>query len=152
MISDNPNFTVQRNNTAISLKENAVIFFVFDLSNKTSFDQLEEQLETVRVNLKNINQIHILLANQTDSGRMEVDIDNAKEFASNQGIELHEVSPKDESFGTLIKSLGERIYSHIEKSEAPIKDGYGIQKTAMNDDKPKRGNREVKLSVQNVSQ
>lgn len=84
LLSDNPNFIDQRNNTAISIKDNAVFFFIFDLSKRASFDQMEDQLETIRTNNNNTSQIHILLANQTDPGRTEVSIDDAKEFANSQ--------------------------------------------------------------------
>ncbi len=87
---------------------------------------------------KNTNQIYILLANQTDTRRMEVSIDDAKEFANTKRIEFYQVSPKDESFPSLIKSLGERIYARIEKSDISLKPGYGIMQTDENKDKPKR--------------
>lgn len=67
---------------------------------------------------------------------MEVIIDDAYEFANTKRIEFYQVSPKDESFPSLIKSLGERIYARIEKSEISLKPGNGIMQTAENKDKP----------------
>ena len=100
--------------TQIQLKEAKIIVYIYDVTNKKSFDNIKNWINFAE-KTDSIGQYKVLIGNKTDlSDKREVDTETAKNFAERFVLTLYEVSMNDKE---QIKKLFEKILIDIYLNE-----------------------------------
>jgi GTPase SAR1 family protein len=81
--------------TTVKLNKQAFVFLVFDVSDRSSFENLSEFIENFNNNNHNDNRLLYIIGNKTDKGTRQVSKDDAEEFAATYGLSYFEVSVKE---------------------------------------------------------
>ncbi len=100
--------------TQIQLKEAKIIVYIYDVTNKKSFDNIKNWINFAE-KTDSIGQYKVLIGNKTDlSDKREVDTETAKNFAERFVLTLYEVSMNEKE---QIKKLFEKILIDIYLNE-----------------------------------
>ena len=100
--------------TQIQLKEAKIIVYIYDVTNKKSFDNIKNWINFAE-KTDSIGQYKVLIGNKTDlSDKREVDTETAKNFAERFVLTLYEVSMNEKE---QIKELFEKILIDIYLNE-----------------------------------
>ena len=100
--------------TQIQLKEAKIIVYIYDVTNKKSFDNIKNWINFAE-KTDSIGQYKVLIGNKTDlSDKREVDTETAKNFAERFVLTLYEISMNEKE---QIKKLFEKILIDIYLNE-----------------------------------
>lgn len=89
-----------------------IAFLVYDVTNRTSFENLDRWLEDIRRNCKP-HVVIALVGNKTDCPNREIDATEGIRFADKHGLLFMETSAKfGDNVDILFKRVGERIVTH----------------------------------------
>jgi small GTP-binding protein len=100
-----------------SLKYRAFVFLVFDVSDKESFNNLEDFIE--KFNNKNINpnKLLFIVGNKTDKEARQVTNDEGEELADNYGVKYFETSAKSgKNVDDLFKKALDQICKNLREN------------------------------------
>jgi len=106
-------------------KGSQLIVYVYDLTNKETFDNLVNWLDEVHKSVPVSNYKGILVGNKVDLNEYRVvDIENAREFSEIQGFQYIEASAKD---GTGTLDLIDMLAENVLKKNSIQDDKYSTQ-------------------------
>ena len=81
MITDTPDSSAMNKLTSSTLKDVCCILFFYDPTRKETFENLESQLETARMNNRYPTTIMAVVANKSDSKQMQITSTDGQEWA-----------------------------------------------------------------------
>jgi len=111
------------------LREVDVIIFMYDVTNKTSFDNLDKWLNEVEYQNKDKNIIKYIVGNKKDmEDKRVVDLKILKNFCKNQDIQYSETSIKDiNSINLVFTKIVEKINESLIKNEITLKTFHKLE-------------------------
>ena len=107
--------------------------FVFDVTNKNSFDNIQNWLD-LYIDVNGEKSKKVIIGNKIDLGKREVDKEVAESFAKERGLLYFEISAKksnnkeiNDMFVKIVESLGFNDFVNFEE-QSPSRDLMGQEK------------------------
>jgi small GTP-binding protein len=100
-----------------SLNYRAFVFLVFDVSDKESFNNLDDFIENFNNKNVNPNKLLFIIGNKTDKEARQVTYDEGEEFADNYGVKYFETSAKSgKNVDDLFKKALDQICKNLREN------------------------------------
>ena len=95
------------------------VIFVYDITNKSSFENLQKWFDEYQMNIStNRNIPRVLIGNKKDlSSRREVRKEDARELAENAGVSFWETSAKSDSEMRVIEAIYQKLAEALKLRE-----------------------------------
>ena len=128
------------------LRDSHGIFFVFDLSNKKSFDSLTSWLEVINDSDVRKNCVKILIGNKLDFIKREVDKEIGNKFAEENGMKYMEVSAKEGiNIDAMFEAMGTDCAKILQEEFDENNRTYDLKKSKRKEEKE-----EIKNSILSI--
>ncbi len=118
----------------MTLGQQAFSLLVYDVTDRSSFEKLEDLVENFNHNCKHENRILYIVGNKCESNSRQVTIEEGKKFAETYCYKYFEISAKDgTNVETIFMKAAEQVCDNIKKNryDPNIRlEKFGIQKLA----------------------